>query len=44
MGRNITPLGALGRGVLAATAGTMAMDMLMYRRYRRDGDCAPATA
>ena len=37
MGRSITPLGALGRGVLAATAGTLAMDMVMYRRYRRDG-------
>ena len=37
MVRSITPLGALGRGVVAATAGTIAMDMLMYRRYRGDG-------
>ena len=37
MGRPLTPLGALGRGVLAGAAGTAAMDLLIYRRYRRDG-------
>ena len=31
MGRKITPLAALGRGVLAGAAGTVAMDTLMYR-------------
>ena len=37
MGRRPTPLGALARGVGAGAAGTAAMDLLMYRRYRRDG-------
>ena len=37
MGRRLTPLGALGRGMLAGAAGTAAMDLLLYRRYRRDG-------
>ena len=37
MRRRLTPLGALGRGVLAGAAGTTAMDLLIYRRYRRDG-------
>ena len=37
MRRRLTPLGALGRGVLAGAAGTAAMDLLLYRRYRRDG-------
>jgi len=41
MGRKITPLGALGRGMLAGAAGTAAMDALMYRRYRRDGGSQP---
>jgi hypothetical protein len=37
MRRPITPLGALVRGLLAGAAGTAAMDLLWYRRYRRDG-------
>jgi hypothetical protein len=37
MRRPLTPLGALGRGVLAGAAGTTAMDLVIYRRYRRDG-------
>ena len=32
-----TRLGALARGLLAGGAGTAAMDLLLYRRYRRDG-------
>ena len=32
-----TPLGALGQGLFAGLAGTTAMDLLLYRRYRRDG-------
>lgn len=32
-----TPLGAVGRGLLAGAAGTAAMDVLLYRRYRRRG-------
>jgi hypothetical protein len=37
MGRSLTPLGALARGLLAGTAGTLAMDAVWYRRYRRGG-------
>jgi hypothetical protein len=33
----ITPLGALVRGAAAGLAGTLAMDVLWYSRYRRDG-------
>ena len=32
-----TPLGALGRGLVAGLAGTAAMDLLLYRRYRHGG-------
>lgn len=32
-----TPLGALVRGVLAGAAGTVAMDLLLYRRYQKGG-------
>lgn len=32
-----TPIGALARGLLAGAAGTAAMDLLLYGRYRRDG-------
>lgn len=32
-----TPLGALGRGVLAGLAGTAAMDLVWFRRYKRSG-------
>ncbi|MGI8807787.1 MAG: hypothetical protein ACR2KK_08100 [Acidimicrobiales bacterium] len=37
MARRHSPLGALGRGMLAGAAGTAAMDLVVYRRYRRDG-------
>ena len=33
----ISPLGAVVRGVVAAALGTVAMDALWYRRYRRQG-------
>lgn len=32
-----TPVGAIGRGLLAGALGTAAMDALLYERYRRDG-------
>ena len=32
----ITPLGAVGRGLLAGAIGTLAMDLLWFYRYRRD--------
>jgi len=32
-----TPVGAIGRGVLAGALGTAAMDALLYERYRRGG-------
>ena len=41
MSSSITPLGALGRGVVAGAAGTVAMDLLMYRRYRSGGGAQP---
>jgi len=37
MGCSLTPLGALARGMLAGAAGTLAMDAVWYRRYRRGG-------
>lgn len=33
----VSPLGALGRGVIAGMAGTVAMDAVGYGRYRREG-------
>ena len=33
----LTPLGAVVRGALAGAAGTLAMDLVWYRRYRRGG-------
>ena len=33
----ISPLMSIGRGVAASALGTLAMDALLYRRYRRDG-------
>ena len=33
----MTPLGALFRGTTAGAVGTAAMDLLLYRRYRRGG-------
>ena len=35
-GRALTPLGAIVRGLVAGTVGTLAMDTLWYVRYRRD--------
>lgn len=34
---NGTPLASIATGALAGAAGTLAMDTLWYRRYRRDG-------
>jgi hypothetical protein len=33
--RRMTPLGAVARGLVAGAAGTVAMDALLYARYRR---------
>ena len=33
----VTPLGAVVRGLLAGAAGTVAMDTLLFVRYRRSG-------
>jgi hypothetical protein len=33
----MTPVGAVVRGVVAGAAGTLAMDLLWYARYRRGG-------
>jgi hypothetical protein len=33
----VTPLGAIGRGLLAGAAGTAAMDTLLFARFRRAG-------
>jgi Protein of unknown function (DUF1440) len=33
----VTPLGAIGRGLIAGAAGTLAMDVVWYVRYRRGG-------
>ena len=33
----LSPLGAVLRGLLAAAAGTLAMDLLWYARYKRGG-------
>jgi hypothetical protein len=33
----LTPLGAVGRGVAASAVGTLAMDLLLYRRFRGGG-------
>ncbi|NIK61360.1 hypothetical protein BJY22_007077 [Kribbella shirazensis] len=35
--RSVTPVGAVTRGLLAGTVGTLAMDALLYLRYRKDG-------
>lgn len=32
-----SPLGAIAKGMAAGATGTLAMDFLWYRRYRRDG-------
>jgi hypothetical protein len=36
-GSRTTPVGAVVRGVLAATAGTLAMDLVLFARYKRGG-------
>ncbi len=36
-----TPLGVVGRGILAGAAGTAAMDLVLYRRYRDGGGTQP---
>jgi hypothetical protein len=35
--KRITPLGAIVRGLVAGAVGTLAMDTLLYLRYRRGG-------
>lgn len=40
----MTPLSAMVRGVEAAADGTLAMDTLLYRRYRRGGGQSPFLA
>lgn len=37
----MTPLGALARGILSGAAGTLAMDLVLYRRHRRGGGEQP---
>jgi hypothetical protein len=39
-----TPLGALGRGLIAGAVGMLAMDVLWYVRYRRGGGTSGFTA
>jgi len=34
---SVTPLGVLARGLVASALGTLAMDMLLFSRYRRGG-------
>jgi len=36
-GRTLTPLGAVTDGLVAATIGTVAMDLLLFARYRGGG-------
>ena len=36
-GVSMTPLGAATRGIVAGAAGTLAMDTLLFSRYRRGG-------
>ncbi len=33
----VSPLGAVSRGLLAGAVGTLAMDLVWYRRYRKGG-------
>lgn len=40
----VTPIGGLARGLLAGAAGTAAMDLLWYRRYRQGGGESGFTA
>ena len=41
MPRPLTLVGALARGVVAGALGTLAMDLVQYRRYRGDGGAQP---
>jgi hypothetical protein len=36
-----TPVGAVARGLIAAAAGTLAMDVTLFRRYKHDGGKDP---
>ncbi|GAA1133307.1 hypothetical protein GCM10009630_34340 [Kribbella jejuensis] len=38
---SLTPLGAVARGLVAGTVGTMAMDTLLYAEYRSGGGKSP---
>lgn len=40
----MTPIGAIARGLIAGAAGTAAMDLLLFRRYKRENgeDSFPA--
>jgi hypothetical protein len=40
----VSALGSITRGVAASAVGTLAMDTLLYRRYRHDGGEAPFPA
>src|SRR4051812_31361953 len=33
----VTPIGAIVRGLVAGAAGTLAMDLFLYARYKRGG-------
>lgn len=35
--RSSSPLGTIASGAVAGAVGTLAMDLLWYWRYRRDG-------
>lgn len=37
MKQGLTPLGAIGRGLLAGVVGTAAMDLVWFARYKRSG-------
>jgi len=39
--QSLSPLGAVTAGLVAGTVGTMAMDTLLYARYRREGGKSP---
>jgi hypothetical protein len=39
--RPLTPLAAVSGGLAAATVGTLAMDLLLFVRYRRGGGASP---
>ena len=41
MTARVTPLGAVVRGAVAGAVGTLAMDAVWYRRYRRGGGTQP---